>query len=141
MTIEYRIDSDLGATFVAWFDRVDREEFLAHIHRLLRDPEWPPLRGLHLCDLRAAELAESIDRATLEGAADLYGSHPQIATLRVAIVAGEAFEQAALFERFMSQYRAATIAFNTLETACTWLGIDPVQAASAFEALSTRAQD
>ena len=136
MPIDYEIDSQLGTTFVSWRGLVGRDEFVVHVRRLLADPAWPPRHARHLCDLRSATLDQSIDAAVLAEAAALYGTHPKIATLRVAIVAGEAFEHAVIFERFLSQYRAATIAFNTLETACTWLGMDPEHAADALSGLA-----
>jgi hypothetical protein len=139
MPIEYAIDPRLGTTLVVWHGAVSPEEFLAHVHRLLEDTDWPPAQGLHLCDLRAADVEDGIDRAVLEQAAALYGSHPRIAGLRVAIVAGEAFERAVLFEKFLSQYRAAAIAFNTLETACTWLGVLTSDAEHALQALTGHA--
>ena len=43
--------------------------------------------------------------------------------MRAAIVAGEAFPKAVEFERLISRYGASAIVFNSLGTACTWLGM------------------
>ena len=125
MGITYRIDKARGITVVLWDKLVTSEQFLAHVRTLLADAEWPPQQRLHLCDLRQASIDASIDEACLKSAADLYGTkREKISTMKVAIVAGEAFAKSKQFERFMSPYSATVIVFNNIETACAWLGVD-----------------
>jgi hypothetical protein len=140
MSIVYRIDKEQGSTFVLWHGVVTAEVFLAHARQLRSDADWPPDRHLHLSDLRTASLDVSIDEGTLAAVADLYGGHPKIATLRAAIVAGEAFKKAVVFEHLISRYRLSVIVFNTLVGACTWLGINVDHAEQTLRQLRVQAR-
>ena len=70
----------------------------------------------------------SIDEAVLKRVAGLFGQHPNISSLRAAIVAGGEFVKAGVFERLSLQYPIFVFSFNTLRPACEWLGIDADQA-------------
>jgi hypothetical protein len=141
MGIAYRIDEKLGATLVAWADVVTGEQFLAHVGRLSSDPRWPPAARLHLTDLRMASLDSSLDDATIEKAAELYGRHRQkIENMKVAIVAGKAFERAAVFERVLERHGATVIVFNFLDTARKWLNLDGSEVERAMHELNERAR-
>jgi hypothetical protein len=72
-----------------------------------------------------------MDEAILQAAADLYGQHSdKVASMRVAIVADNAFWKAIEFERIISRYGASAIVFNTLPTACLWLNLDALEVES-----------
>jgi hypothetical protein len=123
MSIVYRIDHAQGITLVLWDGVVTADEYLAHVRQLLSDADWPPHRHRQLGDLRTASV-DAIDEATLETAAALFGKHPEISHFKTAILASEAFNKAVIFKRFISRYRPSVIMFNSLDIACTWLGID-----------------
>jgi hypothetical protein len=128
MSIVYHIDKEKGITVVLWDGVITADAFLAHVRRLSADADWPPSRRLHLSDLRNAALDASMDEATIEKAAEIYGKHQnKIANMKVAIVAGEPFNKAVIFERAISRYGATAIVFNFLDTACTWLGIEAAE--------------
>jgi hypothetical protein len=103
------------------------------VERLLVDADWPPDK--HLSDLQTTIVDASIDEAILEKASDLFGKHPKISNLKVAIVADKAFKEAVVFERLILRYMPSVIVFNNLETACTWLGIEVDRAAPALRSL------
>ncbi len=125
MSIVYRINKEQGFTVVLWDGVVTADAFLAHVRRLSGDADWPPPKRLHLSDLRAASLDVSMDEAIIEKAAEIYGTHQdKIAGMKVAIVAGEPFNKAVLFERAIARYGATAIVFNFPDTACKWLGVD-----------------
>lgn len=140
MSIVYRINQERGVAFVVWDGLVTADEWLAHVRRLLADADWPPDRRLHLSDLRTATPDASIDEMVLKQAADLFGTHPQVGHLRAAIVAGDAFEKAGIFERLITRYRPFVFVFNTLHPACGWLGIDVADAQRTLESLRARAR-
>jgi hypothetical protein len=123
VSISYRLDKQRGVTCAVWDGLVTADIFLAHARRLLADPDWPP-GGRHLSDLRTAQLDESLDDVALKTVADLYGTHPKIGTMRVAVVAGEFFEKAGVFERYIARHRPFLFVFNSLNPACSWLGLD-----------------
>ena len=139
MSITYSIDEDLGMVFVLWDGTVTAAEWLTHVRRLTADARWPTSRALS--DLRSARLDSSIDDAVLREAAGLFGSHHQIDRLKTAIVAGDAYEQARVFEDVIARHRALVIAFNSLKPACDWLGIDVAAADEALASLRRSPQD
>jgi hypothetical protein len=121
----YRINKKQGFTVVLWDGVVTADAFLAHVRRLSADADWPPPKRLHMSDLRAASLDVSMDEATIEKAAEIYGTHQdKIAGMKVAIVAGKSFNKAVVFERVISHYGATAIVFNFPDTACKWLGVN-----------------
>jgi hypothetical protein len=125
MSIVYRIRKEEDLTLVLWDGVVTADDFLAHVRRLTSDAEWPPPGRLHLADLRITSLDATMDDSILETAADYYGSHShKLAKMKAAIVAREAFKKAVAFERLVSRYGVTAIVFNSLDTACTWLGVD-----------------
>ena len=124
MSIAYRIDIERRLALTRWSGPVTAEEFLAHVRKLSSDPGWPPAPdGRQLCDLRFAALDASIDGDVIAKAASLYGRHPGIDTLRVAIVADAAFRKAAKFDELYAREGGKSIVFNALGTACAWLGL------------------
>ncbi|HVM61511.1 MAG TPA: hypothetical protein VMV72_11670 [Verrucomicrobiae bacterium] len=133
MSIAYRIDKGMGFTLTRWDGVVTASEFLTHVQKLSSDPDWPPARRLHLTDLSTARLDSSMDEATVEKAAHLYGERRnEINGMKVAIVAGDASKQAAVFERVIVQYGATAIVFNHVDAAATWLGLKPDTVQSAM---------
>jgi hypothetical protein len=141
VSIVYRIDKAKGYTLVLWDGVVTASEFLTHVRRLSSDADWPPPKRLHLSDLRIASLDASMDEAILQAAADLYGQHlDKIASMKVAIVADNAFWKAIEFERIISQYGASAIVFNTLPTACIWLNLDASEVESRLQQMRSQAR-
>ncbi len=134
MTIVYRIDEDQGISFAKWHGVITADEFLAHAQQLLSEPAWPPRKG-NLTDLRFGRLDGSLDEAAIQKMARMYGNHPRIANLKLAIVASESFDKASIFEHTLLQYRPSVIVFNSLDTACAWLGIDTCLAENALAKL------
>jgi hypothetical protein len=132
MSIAYEINKDMGATCVVWDRTVNAEQFLAQANRLSSDANWPPLERRHITDLRSAFLDASMNDATLEQVADIYGCQPgRLANMKIAIVAHHGFERASAFERMLMRYGPRVVVFNQVNTACTWLGMP-------FERVETR---
>ena len=122
MPIKYFINKDLGLTLVRWHGLVTAEEFLAHTHKLTSDSDWPPSRFLHLADLRTVTLHESVDDNILLQIAEIYRVHPKVRNFKVAVVAGEVFDRATVFQRLVQTYMSVIVFYN-FSTACLWLGI------------------
>ena len=138
MGIAYTIDEARGVSFALWDGLITAADWLAHVRRLTSEPQWPPSRALHLADIRTAGLDGSINEAAFREAAALYGRHKRFDGLKAAIVAGDAYPAARLFEDVIGQHGAVVIAFNSLNPACDWLGIDT---AHASETLATLYRD
>ena len=141
MTIIYQIDKQVGVTYVVWDGVVVAEQYIAHVKRLLADPDWPPDRGLHLSDLRSTSLDPTIDKAVLEKTVSMFAEHPKISTVKTAIVAHAAFQRALMYERLISPIEPSVIVFHNLDAACMWLGTDSESAARTLKSLRARARE
>ena len=108
-------------------------------------PNGPPREGRHLADLRSAILDRLAVSYAVEDAVDLFGTHPKVEGLRVAIVAGDALVQAAVdafietgvFERLIPEHRPLILVFDRLNPACEWLGVDASHVGRSLESLKT----
>jgi len=86
----------------------------------------------------------SIDDGIFEQITDLVGKHlNRFANLKVAIIAiaSVPFRKALIFERCMSRYPLSVIVFNSLNTACIWLGIGIQEAERALQQLRDQSGD
>jgi len=134
MPIRYSIEKDLGLTLVRWHGLVTAEEFLAHTHKLTSDSDWPPFRFLHLTDLRTVTLHESVDDNILLQIAEIYRAHPKVRNFKIAVVAGEVFDRATVFQRLVQTYMSV-IVFHSFSTACVWLNISPEKTEQTLDSL------
>jgi hypothetical protein len=140
MGITYWIDQEKGITFSLWNGVVTAQDFLSHVRSLVADECWPPEGRLQLSDLQYTTVDESIDEAILKEAANLYGTQlDKLAGLRAAVVAGAAFEKTIVFGRLIAPLGPSLFVFNSLETACIWLGIDAGEAESTLRKLRLQA--
>ncbi len=136
MPIRHRIDKPKGITFVQWTGIVTSDEFLAFVRMLLSDPDWPPSRRAQLVDLRTVRADASLDNAVIEQAVKLYAADlERLRGLKFGVVASDEFAKAVHFQELISRYGVSGIVFNSLSTACVWLGIDLVEAEGIFEEL------
>lgn len=141
MGITYRIDVEGGVTYVLFDGEVTDADFVTHTERLIANPAWPPHRKLHLTDVTSQKNPKLLSAGIIRQMARLWASHRElIAGLRVAVVAGGAFDNAEVFERAISGSGLTLIVFNLLPTACTWLGINPGKAAQVFDEMRAEAR-
>ena len=134
MGIAYRVDGAIGLVVTV----VDGTVTAADLHDLAgrqrADPEWHAATR-SITDARGA-VTEPTSVEELEAFAAFYarlraGDSP----LRGAIVAGNDFDQASRYSDNRTEQGSRTIAFNSLETACTWLGVDAGTTAAVIAAL------
>lgn len=125
MSITYHINAKLGVTISLYDGQVTQAELLAHFRKQMNDPAWPTPGKLQLVDLRSAR-GDSITTGMLQEVAELRGcTRQKNAGLKMAIIAGDEFTNSSFFAQLLEKYYIAVIVFNSLDTACTWLGIDP----------------
>ena len=100
------------------------EEFIEHERRQLLDPKIPSAPQV-VVDISRASFEPSIEEKEIQQVVDLYQHHrDKAAGARVAIVAGKEFERASLFGRLAEREKINVIVFNTITTACVWLGVN-----------------
>ncbi len=141
MTIVYGIDNQKGITYVLWEGVIKEGEVQAHIKRLHADPQWPPPGRLQLIDLRSLIGGAQTEPEKLKEAAELFGGQPEkIKKMKMAFVASDAFSKSTVFQGFMEAYPISVIVFNSLDTACLWLGINETDAECVLDELRGRAK-
>ena len=106
-----------------WTGPVSQEEILAHERLHLSDPSVKAGASV-LIDAERAHFGTTIEE--VKEIADLYGQ--VIGKLKVSrmalLVNKETYERALVFLKEVEGYGVKVIVFNSLDIACTWLGLD-----------------
>ncbi len=123
MGIAYRVDIASGLIVVVADGEITRDDFHTFAQRQADDPRWHAATR-SITDASSVH-AQPVRTETLASFAKMYaemrsGDRPMMA----AIVAGREFEQASKYGEIRSDDGSRTIAFSSLVTACTWLGVD-----------------
>jgi hypothetical protein len=121
-----------------WTGPVTHEELLAHERRHLSDPSVKPGAAV-LVDAERAHFGTTIDE--VKELANLYGQ--VIGRLKVGrmalLVNRETYERALVFLKEAEGYGVKVIVFNSLDIACTWLGLDVNVARNQLQVLQAEA--
>jgi len=142
LSIIYHIDKEKRITLAVWDGAITEEKLLAHSRKLLADPDWPGKRRLHLSDLGTTSAYINIDEISIKKVLAFLGKFPnKIAKEKMAMVANEAYQMSNIFQRLISKYPLTVIAFNSLDTACTWLDIDADESECALQQLRAKARE
>ena len=118
-----------------WVGAISGAELAAHSQRLSEDPKTVREAKV-LVDARLAEFPETDfdlarELAKLDGTTDRKARHAMCA----AIFRGGDFDRAKEWETRARDQGLNVIVFSTLEVACTWLGIDPVETRELLNSL------
>lgn len=123
MPNNYAVLNSGSAVVEFWTGQVTHDELLAHERRHLSDPSVKPGAAV-LVDAERAHFGTTIDE--VKELADLYGQ--VIGRLKVGrmalLVNKETYERALIFFKEVEGYGVKVIVFNSLDIACTWLGLD-----------------
>jgi hypothetical protein len=124
MGIAGRCDATLGCTFIVWDGDVTPDEWRDQARQRFADPAFPPGPSA-LADLSTAGGAPSITTDAIREMAVLWRDQaPKIGMLRLAVIPDGAWDKARQFEADAGGAGLETFIFNSLGTACTWLGLD-----------------
>ncbi len=135
MCIVYRIDRKLGVTIHLYDGDISQDELIAHFKRLKSDPDWSFYKRLQLIDLRTAT-GTKIDPDVVGEAAGFGRTNSRNTIgVRMAIVAHDQFKRCAEYTSSLSKFLSTLIVFNSLDTACLWLGIDLHEAGRILDEL------
>lgn len=128
---------DQGATVIeVWTSRVPHHELIFHERSQLQDSSIHP-GAVVLVDARRASFETDVNH--VHELADEYrrtGEKVQFAKIAL-LVSNETWDRAQLYARQATSYGVATIAFSSITTACTWLGLDLQVSQDRLRSLST----
>lgn len=134
----YAVLNGGNAVVEFWTGQVTHDELLAHERRHLSDPSVKPGAAV-LVDAERAHFGTTSDE--VKELADLYGQ--AIGRLKVGrmalLVNKETYERALVLLKEAEGYGVKVIVFNSLDIACTWLGLDVNVARKQLQALQAEA--
>jgi len=112
-----------GLVIEVWAGKITKEEVFDHVGRHWSDPN-KSLDSKIFVDITRADFDLSIGEKDIQQIIDLY-RHFRGKTdgARIAIVAGNDFDRASLFGRLAEREKLNVIVFNSITTACIWLGV------------------
>ncbi len=120
-----------------WKGQVTHDELLAHERRHLSDPSIKTGAAV-LVDAERAHFGTTVEE--IKEVVALYGQ--VIGKLKVGrmalLVNKETYERALVFLKEVEGYGVKVIVFNSLDIACTWLGLDVNVARKQLQALQTQ---
>jgi hypothetical protein len=123
MPNNYAVLNEGSAVVELWTGPVTHEELLAHERRHLSDP-LIKAGASALVDAERAQFGTTVEQ--VKDIAALYGQ--TIGRLKVGrmalLVNKETYERALVFLKEVEGYGVKVIVFNSLDIACTWLGLD-----------------
>ena len=123
MGIAYRVDVASGLIVAVVDGVVTADDFYDCARRQGDDPDWH--RATRSLTDAASAVTRSVPNETLDSLAAMYAQmRTDDQSLMAAIVAGQDFEQVSRYGEIRTGLGARTIAFNSIATACTWLGVD-----------------
>ena len=141
MGIVYRIDREIGITYVVWDGKVSDEEFLDHTRRMLADPDWPPAGMKHFIDVTSLASFDLVSiKAVQESAAMWDALGERVREMQIVMVADKMFLRALVFNTLVPSNSLRIMLMHTIPTASVWLGVDPGETERALQALRVEAR-
>ena len=138
MAITHYSDKQKGITIIVWDGTVVWDDWLEHVQELVIDPHWRSLPRF-IADLRSVTDTSAIQEKELELAAIAIAENRAALAMKTgAVVASDEFWQAQRFGKLIEGFGTSTIVFNTLETACVFLGLDPIETSQSIEQLRSQ---
>lgn len=143
MGITYLCDKPKGVIFTVWDGVVTLDDWLSHVHMVLADPDWLQIRRA-IVDMQSVSDTSSVGDEQIDQAAAVVGAMgADLATKRIAVIAADEFRRTSRFESLVKRFGVTMVVFNSLDTACIFLGLDVKDTRQTLEQLrlGLRAQD
>lgn len=134
MGILHRSDTQRGVVYTVWDGAVTWAEWQNHASALMAEPDWMSCSRF-IVDLRSAS-AISIGMDEVEQAGELFRSNSLLMTRkRGAVIARDEFRNASRFEALIAPSGVSMVVFNSLDTACLFLGLSFIETNGELERL------
>lgn len=135
MGVAYFCDPVTRCTYIVWDAEVSPEEWSAAENALFADPAFPP-GPFAVADLRTANGALDVPTDVVDEMGDrLRSQAPDIGPLQFALIPNSAWDKVRAFEDRFRGSGISSLAFTSIATACSWLGIDSERATAELDAL------
>jgi hypothetical protein len=135
MAIAHLSDKPKGITFIVWDGKVIWDDWLQHVQDLIADPHWLSTQRF-IADMQSVTDASAIQGKDFERAALVLAENRAALNMKTgAVVASAEFWQAQRFGKLIEGLGTSTVVFNTLDTACVFLGIDLIETQHTIEQL------
>ena len=125
MPIAYAYDEAQRLVVQVWVGEVIADQWRAWVSQRLNDPNMVAAERI-LADVTRWTPHESIGQEVLREVAQRWGASGIMVGKPVAIVAETRPSNAQAIDNVLAQFEGKVIVLNDLDTACTWLGVDPV---------------
>jgi hypothetical protein len=127
MAINYLCKPQLRLAVVVWDGVITLEDWRAHLHRMLSDPEYAPMQS-QLTDLRFSSISGKISDIKIQDMINSMAAlRRNISLKKLAMVAGSEWNKPRLAALALKPFFVNSIVFNDLSTACVWLGVDAAE--------------
>lgn len=136
MGIAYVNDPALGISVTVIDGRVNADEWRAHAHRQIADPDWPA-GPMCLTDASRSEFSPEATAQMEEIAALYVDKADRTRRAQFAIVATKAYMDMVTFQDAADPNGARRIVFTDLASACAWLGVDLDAISALIEGVRT----
>jgi hypothetical protein len=138
MGIIHLSDRQRGVSFIVWDGEVTADDWLRHIKALVADPDWPAIPRF-ITDLRTVSDTSTIGVQEVNRITDVFGENLETFTRKTnAVVARDEFRRAKRFGELIERFGTFSVVFNSLDTACIFLGIDLEDTRQTIEELRFR---
>ncbi len=135
MGILHFSDRQKGVTFIVWDGIVTWDDWREHVLRMTGDPAWEST-PLFIADLQSVSDTTAINPELIDEITALFGTKVKaLGRKRNAVVAKDEFWRAKRFGELIERFGTTSVTFNSLDTACLYLGLDLAETQQQLEEL------
>jgi len=138
MAITHYSEKQKGIIYIVWDGEVVWEDWLRHLRDIMADPDCRSVPRF-IADLQSVTNTSTIQAKEVELAAVELAENSEGLPIKTgAVVATKEFRRAHKFLEILKGFGASTVVFNTVDTACLFLGIDSTETRETIEQLRSQ---
>jgi hypothetical protein len=138
MGIMHSCDEQRGVVYIVWDGDVRWDEWQEHASALLMEPYWRQ-SSRFLVDLRSVTSTSLIGEEEVQKAQLYFNQNREmLLQKRGAVIASDEFRNAHNFAKLLSPSGMAMVVFNSLDTACIFLGLDHDETSRQLDGLRSQ---
>jgi len=135
MAIIQLLDRPKNIIYIVWDGDTTAEKWLDQARQLVAQPDWRAISRL-IADVHTAANPDTIGDKAMEAVAALFGTQLEtVRKKRIAVLASDLFGRTRTLSTLLAPLGVSMVVFNHLDTACTFLGINPADTQQTLEQL------